>query len=412
MKKYIWKIIGIVAITSLLCVGCAEQEGTTNLRVRLSDATSSRAIARDMYAPLGEGLEIYGYILEGTGPNDDSLTLTTNSSQVNINGLVIGTWDLLVTAINQQGTPLATGEKTFQLTTRNNSVEVIIDTLIGSGDLRIDFSWGEEIFDEIDFVLGLQKQGNEAIDVSSAVLVNEQSSSAQYQTTLDAGVYELTYSIYSQGVKLTGGIDIIRILDNKETHAEVALTIKKETPEPTGLSIQNTFGRSISGSITGIDDVVTPHSPLSATFTDDAEGPYTYEVKWYLNGEYLSTGQTANFSTYTGDHRLDAIAQGVQIGNMGASTKNFKASVSQNGNLPFIVSSIATPDVDKNSNPYFLDQISDSKFLKDGRMVISSSNGLQVCDIVNDELVILHSYTTSGNGDKCFNRPIPNTRSK
>ncbi len=263
MKKYIWKMIGIVAITSLLCVGCAEQEGTTNLRVRLSDATSSRAIARDMYAPLGEGLDIYGYILEGTGPNEDSLTLTTNSSQVNINGLVIGTWNLLVTAINQQGTPLATGEKTFQLTTRNNSVEVIIDTLIGSGDLRVDFSWGEEIFDEIDFVLGLQKQGNEAIDVSSAVLVNEQSSSAQYQTTLDAGVYELTYSIYSQGVKLTGGIDIIRILDNKETHAEVALTIKKETPEPTGLSIQSTFGRSISGSITGIDDVVTPHSPLA-----------------------------------------------------------------------------------------------------------------------------------------------------
>jgi len=228
MKKYIWKMIGLVAITSLLCVGCAEQEGTTNLRVRLSDATSSRAIVRDMYAPLGEGLDIYGYILEGTGPNEDSLTLTTNSSQVNINGLVIGTWNLLVTAINQQGTPLATGEKTFQLTTRNNSVEVIIDTLIGSGDLRVDFSWGEEIFDEIDFVLGLQKQGNEAIDVSSAVLVNEQSSSAQYQTTLDAGVYELTYSIYSQGVKLTGGIDIIRILDNKETHAEVALTIKKE----------------------------------------------------------------------------------------------------------------------------------------------------------------------------------------
>ncbi len=407
MKKYMWIMILIIVVTGLVFVGCAEQDGTTNLKVRLNDATSSRAIARDMYAPIGEGLDIYGYILEGTGPNENSLTLTTNSSQVNINGLVIGTWNLLVTAINQQGTPLATGEKTFQLTTRNNSVEVIIDTLIGSGDLRVDFSWGEEEFEEIDFTLGLKKQNGALVDVSSSVQVNAQSSSAQYQTTLDAGVYEMTYSIFSNGVKLTGGIDIIRVLDNKETHAEVDLTIKKETPEPTGLAIQNTFGRSISGSISGLQDIVSPHSPLSATFVDDTQGPHTYEVKWYLNGELLTTGQTANFSTYTGAHRLDAIAQGSQIGNIGAFTKSFKASVTQNGDLPFIVSSITGADVDKNDNPYFLHQVTDSKFLRDGRIVISSSNGIQVCDVVNDELVVLHSYTTSGNGISVATDPYP-----
>lgn len=407
MKKYIWIMTLVVTVTIVLFVGCADQGGTTNLRVRLNDATSSRAIARDMYAPAGEGLDIYGYILEGTGPNENTLTLTTNSSQVNINGLVIGTWNLVVTAINQQGTMLATGEKTFQLTTKNNSVDILIDTLIGSGDLRVDFSWGDEEFEDVEFTLGLKKQGESVVDVSSSVLVNQLSSSALYQTPLDAGVYELTYSVHSNGVKLTGGVDIIRIIDTKETHAEVVLTIKKETPEPTGLAIQHNFGSPISGSITGIGDIVTPHSPLTATFTDDTDDLHTYDVSWYLDGEFLATGQSINFSTYTGTHRLDAVAQGIKVGNIGASTINFKASVTQNGDLPIIVSSINNLDVDKNNTPYFVDSITDSQFLRDGRVVISSSNGLQVCDVVNDELVVLNSYTTTGNGISVAQDPYP-----
>ncbi len=408
MKKYIWTMMLIVAVVSVLFVGCADQQdGTTNLRVRLRDGTSSRATARGMYAPIGEGLDIYGYILEGTGPNENSLTLTTNSSQVNINGLVIGTWNLVVTAINQQGTMLATGSKSFQLTTKNNTVDIVVDTLIGSGDLRVDFSYGEEVFENIEFNLGIKKQGEEMIDVSNDVLLNLSSSSAQYQTTLDAGVYELTHSIYSNGVKLTGGIDIVRILHNKETYAEVILTIKKETPEPTGLTIQHTFGETISGSITGIDDVVTPRSPLTASFTDEKEGPHSYQVSWYLDGEFLSTGQSVTFSTYTGEHRIDAVAKGDKIGNIGASTRNFKASVVQNGDLPFLVSSITHQDVDKNNTPYYLASITDSKFLRDGRIVISSASGLQVCEVINDELVVLHSYTTLGNGISVASDPYP-----
>ncbi|NCB02230.1 MAG: hypothetical protein EOM67_08705 [Spirochaetia bacterium] len=407
MKKYRSIFLLMVIIGGALFVGCAEQGTTANLKVRLNDAISNQNNSRSMYSPIGEGLDIFGYILEGSGPNDQTLTITTSSAQVDINGLVIGTWTLLVTAINQQGTALATGEKTFQLSTKNNTVDVMIDTLIGSGSLDVTFSWGEEVFDDIEFTLGIKKQTGPLVDVSEEVTIFELSSSAMYEAFLDAGVYEMFYSIYSNGTKLTGGVDVIRILDSKETIANVDIIIKKTTPEATGLTIQNNFGRSIFGSITGVADIELPHTQITASFEDETEGPHSYQITWYLDGEYLSTGSTAQFSTYTGTHRLDAIAQGTLIGNMGSTTKHFKASVTQNGDIPIIVSSLSSPDRDKNNNLYFLDQITDSQFLRDGKMIISSSNGLQVCDVVNDELIILNSYTTTGNGISVASDPYP-----
>ncbi len=407
MKKYYWITLLIVIICSSIFVGCANEESTANLRVRFNEDVSSRSDTRDMYSPSGEGLDIYGYILEGIGPNEQTLSITTSSSQVEINGLVIGTWNLFVTAINQQGTPLATGEATFQLSTKDNTVDIIIDTLIGSGTVNISLYWGEEVFNDITLSLGIKKQSENLIDVSEDVTIFESSSSAIYEASLDAGVYEIYYSLYSEEVLLTGGVDVIRILDEKETVANINLEIKKTTPEATSITIRSTFGETIEGTITGLSEIVLPNTQIQASFYDENEEPHTYEVKWYLDGAFLATGENVEFSTFTGEHRLDAIAEGTLIGNIGASTKTFKATVEQEGSLPYIVSSITSSDTDKNNNLYYLNQVTDSQFLRDGRIVISSSQGLQICDILNDELIVLQSYTTSGNGISVASDPYP-----
>ncbi|MDC7247622.1 MAG: hypothetical protein PQJ35_04700 [Sphaerochaetaceae bacterium] len=398
MKKYtVIKLITLL-LAAFALAGCNTEESRITMRVRLNEKISQQMNTRSLYSPAGEGLDIFGYIIEGEGPNDQTFSITTGSSQVDINGLMIGTWELKVTGINQQGTPIAKGETTFLLSTRENVVDISVDTLIGRGTLQAGFSWGDEVFGGITIQSTLTVQGGESVDISDDIIIYEGSSSAVYETQLDAGIYEIHYSLYSEGVKIAGGIDVIRILDDKTTVAEIELNVETAAPEATGLTIHSSIGKMIEGEITGIDDVILPNTIVEATFTDQYQGEKNYQVAWYLDGEYLATGESVQFSTYTGHHRLDAVAEGPLIGNMGSSTKKFIASVTPNGGLPVVVSHLTTSDVDAADNPYYLQNVSDSEFLRDGRILLASSQGLQICEIVNDTLMVLQNYPKNESG--------------
>ena len=100
MKRIQSIILLSIAIALILFTSCEEEASTTSLRVYLKDRVSS---TRELYSPIGESLDIYGYIIEGSGPNDQSLSITSHSPQVEISGLMIGTWTLMVTGGESAG---------------------------------------------------------------------------------------------------------------------------------------------------------------------------------------------------------------------------------------------------------------------------------------------------------------------
>ncbi len=396
--KRIQPIILLSIITALMIFpSCEEEASTASLRIFLKDRVSS---TRELYSPTGESLDIYGYIIEGSGPNDQSLSITSHSPQVEISGLMIGTWDLTVTGVNQQGTPLATGEETFQLTTQSNTVEILIDTLYGEGTLQFGLYWGPETFTGITVTMSIRDQDGVTTDVSSSVTVTPSTSSSLYVEQVPAGIYEVNYSVLSNGIVIAGGIDIVRVLDEKLTDAEVTLEVHKETPEATGMAITDSLGSKIEGEITGIDSLVTPNTQLSATYTPETTPSSPYVVTWYLDGTEMSTGDTLNFTTYTGPHRLDAIARGEQVLSVGADTRTFEVSVGENEGVPVLVNTYSAPVSDEQGSPLFIDSISEALFLLDGNLLLAGSAGLQLCDVRQDALEVLDSYTSSGTGSQ------------
>ena len=136
-------------------------------------------------------------------------------------------------------------------------------------------------------------------------------------------IYEVHYSVLSNDVVIAGGIDIVRVLDEKLTDAEVSLDVHKETPEATGMSISSSLGSEIEGEIVGIDSLVAPNTQLSAVYTPSNTPSSPYDVTWYLDGVEMSTGDTLSFTTFTGPHRLDAIARGEQPLSVGAGHNEF-----------------------------------------------------------------------------------------
>ncbi len=402
MKKKIITSFILITAMALLLFSCEEEVTTTSLRIRMTDRIST---SRDMYSPSGEGLDIYGYIIEGKGPNDQTLSLTTTSPQIDINGLMIGTWNIVVTGVNQQGTPMATGEATFQLSTQSNTVDITVDTLYGEGRVQFGLFWGPEVFNGISVEMVIRDVDGTERDVSASVTVSESTSSALFTDSLHAGVYEVQYSILSNSVVIAGGIDIVRILDNLVTVAEVTIEVQKLTPEATGLTITENLGSRIEGEIVGIESVESPMENYTATFSPIGTPPSPYHVTWYLDGTQFETGESVTFSTHTGPHRLDAIARGTGVLTAGADTHNFRISVGDTKGVPALVASYEDPALGAGGEDLSLNSVSAGCFLLDGNLAVAGAGGVQVCRVDEDAVQVLNTYTSNGQGYQ--NDPFP-----
>lgn len=393
MKYYRRLVIFAILAAILITSACEEKPNTTTMRLILSSPSS----AREVIKPVGQGLAITSYAISGTGPNGNTFSITTNNAQVDINGLVIGTWTIDVVALNQQGTALATGSKTHHLTTAANVVEILVDTLVGTGSVSLGFSWAEPSFADVSLKIFLQAQGGEQQEITSGISVNPSAATALFEKNLAAGSYQLLYELYSGSTKIAGGIETLRIIDGALTSAEIPIIVDKETPEATGLTIASTITVPVKGSIEGLASSVLPNTPLSATFVyQEGGGSSDLDIYWYLDGEQIAIGPSVGFSTYTGAHRLDAVAGTELLGSIGSDSFPFRATVVSQQGVPVIIATISQGDRDPYAQPYRLANVTDTAFLRDGRLLIAGSSGLQLCEVIHDELVVVSNFTSTG----------------
>lgn len=383
----------IVILLSLLLfiTACDESGVSTTLSLRLISSESERYSSNPVISPQEEGLIITSYIISGTGPNDKTFNVTSSSSQVDINGLVIGTWTIQVTGLNQQGTPLAQGECTHHLTTRNNSVELPLNKFIGSGYVNIGFVWGDANYPELEFELKLTAQNKQQQTVTEGL--NIYTTTATYATSLESGSYDLSFSLFSSNIRIAGGVVALRILDGKTSQDEITLVIDKITPEATGLIIANSVSDPVVGSIGGVDTTVVPYEPLVATYTHtEGGGSLETTVAWYLDGNHVGDGSSVEFTASSGPHRLDAVARTEKLGSVGVATHLFRASVSSRQGNPVVVTDIAQGDKDPFGSSYRLSNLGAATFLRDGRLLTVNHEGFQLSDIIQDQIIVVKNF--------------------
>ncbi|MDD2297442.1 MAG: hypothetical protein WCS59_05285 [Sphaerochaetaceae bacterium] len=392
MKKQIYCIVILVLIATFTFTACEETSGSTTLRLRL---TTKKQISR-VISPEGQGLSITGYTVSGNGPNGKTFSVSTHSTQVDITGLVIGAWEIEVKGYNQQGTLIAEGSASHHLTTKNNVVEVVLSDLAGTGTVNIGFSWGDPAYSNITFELKLKPQGEEETTITEGKTVYPSTASARYQATLPTGSYDLSFTLYSDGTKVAGGVEALRILQGCATEGEITIIVDKETPEATGLLISSNIVEPVEGVIQGVEATVLPNTPITATFTKTrGGGPKSVTIDWYLDGTHIASGNSLQFSTYTGAHRLDVVAQTELLGSVGSESKSFRASVESLQGTPFSVLAINDGDYDTNEQEYWLTGVTDIAFMRDGRLFIASSKGLQLCEIKQDSLLVINNFSST-----------------
>ena len=397
MKRYSILCIACTAIILVCLSGCSEEYAATSLRLSLSSLLESRG--SKTLVPDGESLVIHSYSLEGSGPNGNTFSITTLSPQVLIEGLVFGTWEIQAVGRNEQGTDLVTGSVTHHLTTTSTQAELFLDTLVGSGTLDVTFSWGDPNFPSITLDVYVQPQGESETKITSGIVMNGSTATARYETVKASGSYALRYELFSNGIKIAGGTEAVRIIENSTTIGTISISIDSESSTTQGLAIVNTTATPIEGTISGIETTILPNTPVTAVFNHIKGGGTTdIAVQWFLDGSLIGTGLSVTFSTFTGQHRLDAFASSDKAGSMGSATLPFSASVTGNNGVPVMLDTVRNGELDRLGQSFALQDVSDCIFLRDGRILVASAHTLQLYEVVRDSLKIVKTFSGGAAG--------------
>ncbi len=304
-KKIIAFIIIPILCLFLMGLKCGEEKpmtGSVALLLSTQDTDFNKS-AKSILPDTDMTIQSYNIIL--SGPNDETITTEIdNTGTVTIENLVTGEWTINVTAINGGSFPIASGDSTVTIVSRQTAnCEIEVFPLSGSGTLSLTITWDISLVESASVVGNLESSS----DVISPVIFNLDETDNTYEIgTLPAGYYTLTISLYDNGIKCGGTADTVRIISNVTTERTINIS---PTPNEGEVSITITpvMYDPIEIVLTGALATITEGSSFTTTAAaDPSEAKYT----WYIDGDQMLTG--VNETEYTipadlkiGLHRLD-----------------------------------------------------------------------------------------------------------
>ncbi|MGE4453131.1 MAG: hypothetical protein AB7D92_01240 [Sphaerochaeta sp.] len=377
----------------LLCIcicfslgGCKEESaGRSSLHVSME----RRPDSEKTLLPNDTPLEVSRYVVEGEGPQDTTFSVMSNTNTVDVDGLLIGAWNITAVGRNDQGVDLVNGSTSINLTKEPGETVIELNALTGNGMMSISIDWEATKINDPSLEAWLTDP--EGTTVSLTPTVNNMSSGAvTYQGSYPAGSYLLRTKLYSGATAVAGCAEVIRVVGNKTTEGVVKLTLDKYADIPSSITLVDNLGIPVECGIEGISESMPAQVPANASLV--AEDTTNLEVSWYLDGELISNALSCSFTPESGQHRLDVIAEGAKLASAGSASINFKAAVEGTKGVPQYVSL-----VEDATDGLYVGKNAHVAFLPDGKLVLASNlhQTIQICRIVRDSLEVVHTYTTS-----------------
>jgi hypothetical protein len=369
--------------------GCKQDPPRTTLRLTLQQ--EANAVDRSL-VPVGIPLEVTHYIVEGIGPSDSTFSVDSDKPNIEIEGLLSGTWNLHAIGQNSTGVDLVEGNATCKLGEVPANVVIQLDSLKGTGTMDITFQWDPDKISSPSIVLSVTGPDGTKTTVEPTVN-NIANGSVSYSSYYPAGSYTVQARLYSGSIAMAGAAQVVRIVGNKITEGSVLLDLEDVPDIPGSITLVNKAGTPIECTIDGLSPTMDAQQEATATLdTENLGETEGLDVTWYLDGQTIGTGMTCTFTPASGMHRLDVIARGSLLGSDGSASFPFVAEVSGSEGIPIVLAEIGDGD-----DGTYSSGDTQVAFLPDGNLLVSSTTHktLQVCRIVRDSIEVLHSYDTT-----------------
>lgn len=374
-----------LCLLTLLTTSCSDEGAVARSTLRLN-MESSKALGRTL-VPDDTPLSVSRYVVEGDGPQGSTFSVVSINAALEVQGLLIGTWDLTAVGQNAQGVDLVRGTHKVTLTKEPTEAVIELDSLSGTGMMDIEFYWDASQIS--DATLSVWLEDSQQVRTKLTPTTNNSANgSVQFASPLSAGSYLLQAQLDSSDIRVAGCVEVVRIVGAKTTEAHIELRLDKYSEIPNTITLVDHLGTPIVCTIEGITETMAAQQ--SATATLSAEGGQPIQVNWYLDGEPMTGRESCTFTPSSGTHRLDVIAKGALLASSGSASISFTATVEGQPGIPALVNRVVD-----NTNGMNIGEGAQVAFLPDGKFLLASPTHqtLQVCRIVRDSVEVIHTYT-------------------
>ena len=389
--KHVRTMTGCIVLLMILVInftGCKEEPGRSSLRLTMhSNEDQNRSIL-----PQDTPLEVSRYAVTGMGPQGSTFEMQSPSPTMEVEGLLMGNWEITAVGQNLYGVNLVSGSATCSLTSEPTNALIELNSLMGSGTMKVEFTWDNSKISNPSIDLWVTDSDGIKTKVNPTTS-NYINGAVYYSANYPAGSYMLQGRLYSGSTAVAGCAEVVRIVGGKITEGSIALDLDKYPEIPSTLTLINKAGTPIECSISGITTSVAAFQEITASITvPESENNEDLGVLWFLDGEELSSSLDCTFTPSTGTHRLDLITKGALLASSGSASISFKAIVAGTPGYPVLANTVTD-----NTDGLQISGNTKIAFLPDGKILLASSihNSLQICRIVRDSLEVIRTYTLS-----------------
>lgn len=308
------RMIALIGICYLL-IGCSNstsppqnsEKGSLALSIVLEESFLQKTIEPD----IDMAIETYNII--GVGPDNIQFMRDDISSDTVFQAsLDTGHWDLTVGAKNKDGTKIGEGQKTIEILPDSVlQTAVLVTPLEGTGILEIEVSWVDSILNKPSVTGTITPKGGS--DQSMDFLMADDSLSAVYQNTFEAGYYKVVLNVNDGSEKVWGRTEAARIVANGHSTQQYNLStelnkgsllivVTEDMEDPITVTLNSTSDTLIEGSNTAVNAITNTQ----------VEG-----YQWYLNGEVLpgenNSSVTFGANLLPGIYWLDVLVNSGEI---------------------------------------------------------------------------------------------------
>ena len=261
--------------------------------------------------------------ITGYGPGGSSFDIETSEASVQINGLLIGEWNIIIHAQNETGSLIGYGSGPASI--RAGTAEPVLIPVVpieAGGSFSLDVNWSPISPDVPGVEAELIDGSGSSLPFSFAI---DSAGAISSIVLLDSGYYTLAVRLTKNGTPVMGAAEVVRIMTGTLTTGRFDFINVDQPGSSTSRSIAPVADNTIELVITGHQ----PEIKMGSSMTLKASSPLeTMETvfRWYLDGEKLAGGDEINLGADLdpGYHRVDVTAITTGGKRAGSTTYEFR----------------------------------------------------------------------------------------
>lgn len=385
-RRHILHFLTIVLAVFLVLTSCDDGHQTENMKIVLE-----KDVARTIIPGAAEDLNVTSYQVTVTGAKQFEFN-SARTSMV-LEGVPIGNYTITAKGLNKKQEALVQGSVDFNLNKTNTTATVVLEELIGDGNLNLTFSWENSKLENTPSVK-VVLEGQDTSYTASDTLEPNGNTALYLKNQIKAGSYIVKAELYDGSVKVSGASEAVRIVGGKTTTGVISFELDAP-PETMGqLTLVNKAGAPVVCTILGITNSsnVAAQQELTASLDVSTLNPSDLTIKWYLDGELCAEGTSFTFKPSPGPHRLDVIARTNMLASSGSAQVLFNAALLGRQGEPVVAGVISNGDI-------ALGGRNTMTFLPDGNLMITSDGArkVTVAGIVRNTLTPVTSASLDKN---------------